>query len=304
MPIRIKHVSIILHPVFLCIFLAAFWYDVNTVPLVVSHIPFALASLDALIFKQWSTSAILALDTGVSIWYHVGEYELYLMRHPSRRLFGPWPFKKMSAKDGDYAVSSCYNTTYGPLNTHYSCQKHWSYWVNETTLPTRPHQKVETMPPKDLVATVKMSTHLDSVLSLISLHYMAWQMTLPRDLAFALALVGLACHKISNDNTFTAVTMTTAAAFAIGRKRSVHTVAGAIIVGVALHFYSVGLTYKEDEHAARWGHNLWHICAGWSASHAIRARMGQWQLPMRKSPNALITPNGIAVGFIQPESLM
>ena len=124
-------------------------------------------------------------------------------------------------------------------------------------------------------------------------------MTLPRDLAFALALVGLACHKISNDNTFTAVTMTTATAFAIGRKRSVHTVAGAIIVGVALHFYSVGLTYKEDEHAARWGHSLWHIFAGWSSSHAIRARMGQWKLPMCKSPNAEITPNGIAIGIVQ-----
>lgn len=298
MPIRIKHVSIILHPVFLCIFLAAFWYDVNTVPLAVSHIPFALASLDALIFKQWSTSAILALDTGVSIWYHVGEYELYDMRHPTRRLSWTWPFKKMSAKDGDYAVSSCYNTTYGSLNTRYRCQKHWTYWEN-ITLPSNMTGTTGTKPSKDFVATVKMSTHLDFVLSLISLHYMAWQMTLPRDLAFALSLVGLACHKISNDNTFTAVTMTTAVVFAIGRKRSVHTVAGAIIVGVALHFYGVGLTWRDDLQAARWGHYLWHICAGWSASHAIRARMGQWQLPTRKSPNAEITPNGIAIGIVQ-----
>ena len=127
---------------------------------------------------------------------------------------------------------------------------------------------------------------------------MAWQMSVPLDFAFALSLAGLAGHVISQGTAFTATVLSTAIILAIIRKRSAHAIVSAGIIAVALHFYSVGLTYKEDEHTARWGHSLWHIFAGWSASHAIRARMGQWKLPMRKSPNAEITPDDIAVGLV------
>ena len=296
-----KHLPIILYPIFLGIFMAAFWYDIHTVPLVLSHIPFALASLDALSLKQWSTSLVLTSNIGVSIWYHVNEYDLYTIRHPSRQLWGVWSLEKF--KRGDYAKSLCFRTKYGPNSTYYRCQKHWTYWEN-TTLPSNTFptpekaEKAIIQPPKDLIKTVKMSTRLDFTLALITLHYMGWQMSLPLDLALALALIGSVGHVISQSDVLTATVLFAAVVLALIRARSVHTIVSGGIVAVALHFFSVGLTYEEDEHAARWAHSLWHILAGWSASHAIRARMGQWKLSICKSPKAQIAPDGIAVGLV------